>query len=68
MIENDAQLAPVTVVKLTDDQAKGRASVLKTCSDDGKPLEGAEFDVVAMQDVVSPERASRRSKARWSTM
>lgn len=55
VIENDAQLAPVTVVKLTDDQAKGRASVLKTCSDDGKPLEGAEFDVVAMQDVVSPD-------------
>lgn len=55
VIENDAQLAPVTVVKLTDDQAKGRASVLKTCSDDGKPLEGAEFDVVAMQDVVSTD-------------
>lgn len=55
VIENDAQLAPVTVVKLTDDQAKGRASVLKTCSDDGRPLEGAEFDVVAMQDVVSPD-------------
>lgn len=55
VIENDAQLAPVTVVKLTDDQAKGRASVLKTCSDDGKPLESAEFDVVAMQDVVSPD-------------
>ena len=55
VIENDAQLAPVTVVKLTDDQAKGRASVLKTCSGDGKPLEGAEFDVVAMQDVVSPD-------------
>lgn len=55
VIENDAQLAPVTVVKLTDDQAKGRASVLKTCSDDGKPLEGAEFDVVAMQDIVSPD-------------
>lgn len=55
VIENDAQLAPVTVVKLTDDQAKGRASVLKTCSGDGKPLEGAEFDVMAMQDVVSPD-------------
>lgn len=55
VIENDAQLAPVTVVKLTDDQAKGRASVLKTCADDGKPLEGAEFDVMAMQDIVSPD-------------
>lgn len=55
VIENNAQLAPVTVVKLTDDQAKGRASVLKTCADDDKPLEGAEFDVVAMQDVVSPD-------------
>lgn len=55
VIENDAQLAPVTVVKLTDDQAKGRASVLKTCADDAKPLEGAEFDVMAMQDIVSPD-------------
>lgn len=55
VIENDAQLAPVTVVKLSDDQAKGRASVLKTCTDDGKPLEGAEFDVIALHDVVSPD-------------
>lgn len=55
VIENDASLAPITVVKLTDDQAKGRATVLKTCSDDGKPLQGAEFDVVAMQDVISPD-------------
>ena len=55
VIENDAQLTPVTVVKLTDDQAKGRASVLKTCADDGEPLDGAEFDVVAMQDVISPD-------------
>lgn len=55
VIENDANLTPVTVVKFANDQAKGRASVLKTCSDDGKPLDGAEFDVVAMQDVVSPD-------------
>lgn len=54
-IANSAGLEPVTVVRLSDDQARGRASVLKTCSDDGKPLEGAEFDVVAMQDVVSPD-------------
>lgn len=55
VIANSAGLEPVTVVKLSDDQAKGHASILKTCSDDGKPLEGAEFDVVAMQDVISPD-------------
>lgn len=55
VIENDAALAPVTVVKLSDDQAKGRATVLKTCSEGGEPLQGAEFDVIAMQDVISPD-------------
>lgn len=55
VIANSTGLEPVTVVKLSDDQAKGHASILKTCSDDGKPLEGAEFDVVAMQDVISPD-------------
>lgn len=55
VIENSAELAPLTVVKLSDEQAKGRATVLKTCSDDGKPLKGAEFDVLAMQDVISPD-------------
>ncbi len=55
VIENDAAIDPITVVKLEDEQAKGRATVLKTCSDDGRPLKGAEFDVVAMQDVVSPD-------------
>lgn len=55
VIENSAELAPLTVVKLSDEQAKGRATVLKTCSKDGKPLKGAEFDVLAMQDVISPD-------------
>lgn len=55
VIENDPAIAPMTVVKLSDEQAKGRATVLKTCSEDGAALKGAEFDVVAAQDVISPD-------------
>ncbi len=55
VVENKGDLEPVTVVKLSDEQARGRATVLKTCAGDGEALEGAEFDVVAMQDVVSPD-------------
>lgn len=54
-IPNEETLDPVTAVKVADEQAHGRATVVKTCSDDGKPLAGAEFDVVATADVVSPD-------------
>ena len=54
-IANDPNLAPVTLVKVPDDQAHGMATIEKSCSEDGKALAGAEFDVVAKQDVVSPD-------------
>lgn len=59
VIDNDAGLSPVTIVKFGDQQAKGRAVIAKSCADDGSALAGAEFDVVAMQDVVSPDGSVR---------
>lgn len=47
--------SPVTVIKVSDKQAKGKATITKTCSHDGLTLAGAEYDVVAQQDVVSPD-------------
>lgn len=46
--------SPVTVIKVSDKQAKGKATITKTCSHDGKALQGAEYDVVAQQEIVSP--------------
>lgn len=59
VIPNIEDLAPVTVVKVADEQAMGRAEVVKTCSEDGTALAGAEFDVVAVEDVVSPDGTVR---------
>lgn len=67
-IEDTPELAPITVVSFFDDQATGSASIVKRCStgsvesdsgthDEGcaQTLAGAEFDVVATHDVVSPD-------------
>ena len=67
-IESSAELAPLSVVRFSDEQATGAATITKVCSDaaheDGSgvhdvgcegTLSGAEFDVVAMQDVTSPD-------------
>ena len=51
----DATLPPVVIASLSDEQASGSAKLTKT-SESGTPLAGAEFDVVAQQDVVAPDR------------
>lgn len=51
--------SPVTVIKVSDKQAKGKATITKTCSHDGEALQGAEYDVVAQQDIVSPNGTVR---------
>ena len=53
--------SPVTVVKVADKQAKGKATITKTCSEDQSALAGAEYDIVAQQDVVSPDGTVRAS-------
>lgn len=61
-IENDTDTEPITVVRVSDVQVKGSATITKRCTDDrcpwcegGKGLSGAVFDVVALEDVVSPD-------------
>lgn len=67
-IEETADLAPLTVVHMADDQARGQATITKRCTtpdgEDGThvhdegctgTLAGAEFDVIAMEDIVSPD-------------
>ena len=51
--------SPVTVIKVSDKQAKGKATITKTCSHDGEALQGAEYDVVAQQEIVSPDGTVR---------
>ena len=50
----DATLPPVVIASLSDEQASGSAKLTKT-SESGAPLAGAEFDVVAQQDVIAPD-------------
>ena len=50
----DATLPPVVIASLSDEQASGSAKLTKR-SESGVPLEGAEFKVVAQQDVVAPD-------------
>ncbi|MDO4436515.1 MAG: SpaA isopeptide-forming pilin-related protein [Coriobacteriaceae bacterium] len=57
VIEATQDLSPVTVVQVADEQAMGSASIVKQCGLDKQGLAGAEFDVVATQDVVSPDGA-----------
>lgn len=58
--------SPTVTVTFSDEQATGRAILKKTCNDPDAhapgqdqdapcSLEGAEFDVVAMEDVISPD-------------
>ena len=67
-IENSSELAPVSVVTFANEQATGSATISKRCSTGaqgesgsvceagcGGTLEGACFDVVAIEDVVSPD-------------
>ncbi|MBM6675965.1 hypothetical protein H6A07_04295 [Olsenella uli] len=67
-IENSPEVPPISVVTFPDEQATGSATISKRCStgpqesaggvcDAGcaDSLAGAEFDVVAMQDVIAPD-------------
>lgn len=42
------------VVNVTDKRATGEATLEKSCSRDGKALAGAEYDVIAQEDIISP--------------
>ena len=68
VVGDGTEVPPVSVVSFTDDQARGSATIVKRCStgeledsdalfDAGcaGSLEGAEFDVIAQHDVVSPD-------------
>ena len=46
---------PVAVVAFSNVQATGQAHLVKTCADDGSALAGAEFDVVAQEQITSPD-------------
>ena len=52
VIDNGKGVASVT---FSDDQAMGQAVIEKLCSEDGESLAGAEFDVIAQEDIVSPD-------------
>ncbi len=47
----------IAVVRVGDAPAKGSAELVKTCSEDGKPLSGAEYDVIAQSDISAPDGA-----------
>lgn len=54
-VEIDGKQGPVAVVAFSNEQATGQAHLVKTCSDDGSALAGAEFDVVAQEQIASPD-------------
>lgn len=56
-IEDTSEIEPITIVTVSDKQAMGAASIVKRCAFDNKALEGAEYDVVAQADIVSPSGA-----------
>lgn len=43
--------SPIAVVELADKQAHGKASIVKTCSEDGGGIAGVEYDVRAAEDI-----------------
>lgn len=45
--------SPTAVVEVPNSAATGQATIVKTCSADGEALAGAEFDIVAQQDIVT---------------
>lgn len=52
------QATPLTVVTFPDQQATGTATITKTCAEAGEGctgVDGTEYDVVARQDVTSPD-------------
>lgn len=53
-VTEDAE-KPVLTVAVRDSAARGRATLVKTCTEGGCSLERAEFDVIAQEDVVAPD-------------
>lgn len=51
--------APLVTVRMGNRQATGTARITKRCSEDGDALAGAEFDIVAQEDVISPDGTVR---------
>ena len=54
--------SPLVTLRVEDEQARGRAHIIKRCSSDQELLEGAEFDVVAQEDITSPDGTVRAVK------
>lgn len=58
-------ITPLAAVRVADEQARGRARLHKVCAggaghlDGSCSLEGAEFDVIAVGDIVSPDGCVR---------
>ena len=52
---HEGQIDPITVVTVSDSRAHGVAELQKLCSNKKEKLSGAEFDVVAAQDVTEPD-------------
>ncbi len=42
---------PIAVIELADKQAHGKATIVKTCSEDGHGIEGVEYEVRAAEDI-----------------
>lgn len=74
-ISNSTHTPQITVVTMADNQAKGQATIVKVCNDAAKPdepnvydedctreLEGAVFNVIAQEDIISPDGTVRASK------
>lgn len=64
-----ATAEPLTIVRIANRQAKGRARLVKRCAasdsgniDGGCSLAGAEFDVVTQEDVISPDGTIHAAK------
>lgn len=57
-IPSEPTLAPVVIARYADEQATGAAKISKT-SESGVPVAGAEFDVVALETVKSPDGTVR---------
>lgn len=55
VVSSAADIDPVTVVKIEDARATGTATITKTADETGTELAGAEFDVIAIEDVISPD-------------
>ena len=58
-IPNDEHTPPITVITVPNRVATGHATIVKTCAGTNcsGPLEGAAFDIITQQDVISPTGA-----------